>query len=86
MVGRPLLQDRLCHHLLMVCYVTTDTIIINIHVLEIHKMNEEYEHEHVKLCITYPIDLHCTMVDKHIKVPQLHVTMVTHAQTVKLHY
>ena len=39
---RPLLQDELCHHLLIVCYVTIEIININIHVLEIHKMKEEH--------------------------------------------
>ena len=33
----------------MLCYVAIETINVNVHVLEIHKMKEE--HEHVKLHI-----------------------------------
>ena len=44
---RPLLHDGICHHLLMVCYVAIETININVHESDIHKMKEE--HEHVKL-------------------------------------
>ena len=47
-----LLQDGIYHHLLMVCYVTIETIITNVHLLEIHKMKEE--HEHVKLHTNLP--------------------------------
>ena len=37
-----MLEYGACHHLLMVCYITIETMIINVHVLEIHKMNEEH--------------------------------------------
>ena len=47
----PLLQDRICHHLLMVCYVTIEAIIINVHVLEMYIIKE---HEHVKLHTNLP--------------------------------
>ena len=38
----PLHKDGLCHHLLMVCYVTIEAIIINVHESEMHKMKEEH--------------------------------------------
>ena len=37
----PLLQDGVYHHLLMVCYITIETIIINVHVLEMYRVKEE---------------------------------------------
>ena len=41
---KPLLQDGLSHHLLIVYYVTIETIVINVHVLEIHKIKKEHKH------------------------------------------